>query len=70
MRRILILFTLFSSLACYSRDINYSVLSIPKELLKNANVIKRIEEIRFEIINTGETVLYRKYAVTILNENG
>lgn len=70
MRRILILITLFSSLACYSKDINYSVLSIPKELLKNANVIKRIEQIRFEIINTGETVLYRKYAVTILNENG
>jgi hypothetical protein len=70
MRAALILFSLFASLSGYSKDGNYSVTLIPKELLKNANVVKRMEEIRFEVINTGETVLYRKYALTILNEAG
>jgi|SRR5829696_154253 len=51
-------------------DIKYPVSSIPEKLLKNANVVKRMEEIEFHIINTGETVLRHKYALTILNENG
>lgn len=70
MSHIFVLSILLSSFACYSNDIGYSVLFIPKELMKNANVVKRMEEVRFEIINTGETVLYKKYALTILNENG
>ena len=70
MRTVLIFLSLFASLACYGKEIDYSVHLIPKELLKNANVVKRMEEIRFEVINTGETVLYRKYALTILNEAG
>lgn len=70
MHRIFVLVLLLSALNCFSNDIGYSVLLIPKELMKDANVVKRMEEIRLEIINTGETVLYKKYAVTILNENG
>jgi hypothetical protein len=48
----------------------YAALFIKPELLKNANVVKRKEEVRFEIISTGETILKKKYALTVLNENG
>ncbi len=48
----------------------YAVSRIPPGLLKNACVVKRAETIHFEIINTGEAVLKKKYALTILNENG
>jgi hypothetical protein len=51
-------------------DIKYPASSIPENLKKNANVVKRMEEFEFHIINTGETVLLHKYALTILNENG
>jgi hypothetical protein len=48
----------------------YAAVLIKPELKKNANVVKRTEEIRFEILNSGEAVYKRKYALTILNENG
>lgn len=48
----------------------YAVSRIPEALLKNANVVKRMEHLSFEIVNTGEAVLKKKYALTILNENG
>jgi hypothetical protein len=70
MHRILMVFGFLSSLVGHSKDIGYSILLVPKELLKNANAVKRVDEMRFEVINSGETVLYKKYAVTILNENG
>jgi hypothetical protein len=70
MRYSFFLLSLFLSCVCFGEDVNYAVSAIPKDLLKNANVVKRIEEVRFEIINTGETVYYQKYALTILNEAG
>src|SRR6185436_12413230 len=39
-------------------------------LKKNANAVKRMEEIVFEIINLKEAVYHRRVAYTILNENG
>jgi hypothetical protein len=51
-------------------DIKYPVSSIPENLKKNANVVKRMEESVFEILSTKETRLHYKYALTILNENG
>src|SRR5690349_21387019 len=51
-------------------DQKYPVSSIPAALLKNANVVKRMEEVEFEIVSTGETVLRQRFALTILNENG
>ena len=48
----------------------YAVTNIPEALKKNANVVKRIEEERFTLKSPGEAVYYRKYALTILNENG
>jgi hypothetical protein len=51
-------------------DGEYAVFKIPSALLKNANVVKRMERISFEVVNKGEAVLKRKYAITVLNENG
>lgn len=51
-------------------DIKYPVSSIPENLKKNADVVKRTEEIVFEIANLKEAVYHRKVVYTILNENG
>ena len=48
----------------------YSITKIPAALLKNANVVKRMEEEKFSLKNPGEAVYYHHYALTILNENG
>jgi hypothetical protein len=48
----------------------YPVAAIPASLLKDAHVVKRMEEIRFEIVSLRETVHKRKYALTILDQNG
>lgn len=66
-------FSVGALLICFlanASDIKYPVSSIPESLKKNANVVKRMEEIVFRIINTGEAVFYHKYALTVLNENG
>ena len=55
---------------CSSAQNKYPVAAIPASLLKNAHVVKRMENARFEIINLHETVYTRKYALTILDENG
>ncbi len=48
----------------------YAVSKIPAALLKNADAVLRVEELRFEIISTKEAVQNYHYAITILNENG
>ena len=48
----------------------YAVTNIPDSLKKNANIVKRIEEERFTLRSPGEAVYYRKYVLTVLNENG
>lgn len=49
---------------------DYSVANIPGALLKNANVVKRMEVNRYEITEKNRAVLYYKVAYTILNEQG
>jgi transglutaminase-like putative cysteine protease len=51
-------------------DEPYAITRIPAVLLKGANAVKRNEEIRFRINSLDETVLYKKYAITVLNEIG
>ena len=67
-------FIFLSLLLCVSgikaADPKYPVSSIPENLKKDADVVKRMEEITFQVISTGETILHKKYALTILNENG
>ena len=48
----------------------YAVANIPPRLLKNANAVKRMEHLSFEVIHTGEAIQRRKYAITVLNEKG
>lgn len=71
MKKLLIAFcSLALCMAGRANDGVYSIKNIPDSLLKKANLVKRAEHIRFEIINTGETVLQYHYALTILNEAG
>ncbi len=49
---------------------NYAVGLIPKDLLKNANAVVRIEELQFEIKSTREAITRNRFVVTILNEAG
>src|SRR6187431_3560106 len=62
-------FLLFSFFAFASGG-EYAVTNIPDVLKKDANLVKRMEEERFTLRSPGEAVYYRKYALTILNENG
>lgn len=48
----------------------YAITNIPARLLKNAHAVKRMEQLNFEVISTGEAILRRKYAITILDEKG
>ena len=71
MMRIVSLCTLFLlSQSLWAGNGDYAVSKIPAALLKNAHAVKRMETLRFEVINTGEAVLRKKYAITVLDENG
>jgi hypothetical protein len=64
-------YTYLFILACVCTVANaqdYAVSRIPAELLKNANMVKRVESVRFEVFNTHKAVTRTKLAVTILNE--
>lgn len=50
-----------------SGDSNYSIDNIPKELLKNANAVVRMDYTLFELKSPKEATMTRKYAITILN---
>jgi hypothetical protein len=63
-------FFLLASFFVFATGGEYAVTNIPEALKKNANVVKRMEEERFTLKSPGEAVYYRKYAFTILNENG
>lgn len=66
---ILGLFFLFNN-SLRAGDGEYAVSKIPFALLKNANVIKRAEDIRFEVMSFTRTREYNKFAITILNDRG
>ncbi len=48
----------------------YAVSAIPAGLLKNASVVKRMEEIRYDISEGNKAKYFYKAAYTILNEQG
>ncbi len=70
-RKILVAITILLSV-CYAfaADGDYAVSKIPEVLLKNADAVKRMEEIRFEVQDIGKSRKYHKYALTVLNEKG
>jgi len=51
-------------------DNDYAVSAIPASLMKNANAVKRSEEIVFEITEGNRAKYRRRVAYTILNELG
>lgn len=67
---IVIIFSFFFPLLVQAGDGEYAVSKIAPGLLKNANAVLRLEELRFEIINPGKAVFRNHYVITILNENG
>ncbi|MEO6327902.1 MAG: DUF3857 domain-containing protein [Ginsengibacter sp.] len=69
MKSIFFLLAIIFNFSGWAAEGTYSVLNIPKELLKNANIIKRYEEIKFQIISLERSKGYKKIALTILNEN-
>src|SRR5678816_2665900 len=70
MARVITAIVLLISFFANANDIKYPVSSIPENLTKDANAVKRMEEIVFEIISLKEAVYHRKVVYTILNENG
>src|SRR5688572_30171870 len=52
------------------RSQDYAVTHIPAELKKNASVVKRMDEVRFEITEKNKATYYQKVAFTILDEKG
>lgn len=49
---------------------NYPISAIAPALLKDAHVVKRLEEIRYEIKSLTDAVYTHKFALTILDEAG
>ncbi|MGZ8556875.1 MAG: DUF3857 domain-containing protein [Chitinophagaceae bacterium] len=63
-------FMFLAQIGLNAADGEYAVSKISSALLKNANVVLRLEEQRFEIKSTSEAVFINHYVITILNENG
>ncbi|GAB3014983.1 hypothetical protein GCM10027051_18310 [Niabella terrae] len=59
---------LLSMLLSVGMQAQYEVSSIPENLLKNANMVIRADEIRIDIKSPGKAVCTRKFVYTLLNE--
>ena len=70
MRTVILMLFLSGSIRLLAGNGDYAVSRIPAALLHNANAVKRMESMHFEVLNTGEAVLRKKYAITVLNEKG
>ena len=60
-------------LTCFLRTMaqdNYAANLIPAALLTHTNVVKRMEEIKVQINDVSNAMVYHKYALTILNAAG
>lgn len=66
----IVLLCLITATAKATGDDEYAVAKIPVSLIKNANVVKRSELMRFEITEGNKATFYRKVAFTVLNEQG
>ena len=68
MKYILLIATLYCFNTIEAQD--YNVALIPDSLKANANVVKRMEELRVIIKDEGKAVVKHKYAITVFNESG
>lgn len=69
-RVLLSIITTVITLNCFAGDGDYAVSKIPEALMKGADVVVRVDETHFEVVNLGKSVTKRKHVITILNENG
>lgn len=67
---IVVMLCSFLSLVVMAGEGDYAFSKIPATLLKGANVVKRFEELRFEITGKNRAKYRLKVAYTILNEAG
>lgn len=65
-----LLLCLCVSAICKAGNGDYSIAKLTPALMKDANVIKRYEEIKFEVLSVNKARTYKKVAYTILNEKG
>lgn len=65
-----VLLFICSGITLFAADGDYAVSKIPVQLFVNANAVKRVEEIRFELLDVDHARYYHKVAYTILNEKG
>lgn len=63
-------FGMVCSFSALAGEGEYAVANISPALLKNADAVLRLEEIKFEIFSTTHTEEINHYVITILNENG
>jgi transglutaminase-like putative cysteine protease len=70
MRLVSFVISLLSAVSVWGGEIKYPVSAIPQKLLKDADVVKRVEEMEFEINSTKDVTLHYRYVLTILNEKG
>jgi hypothetical protein len=66
-----LIYLLFVSTTCLhlsAQSTKYAVRNIPVELLKNANVVKRVDEKVLNIISSGKAIVKEHFVFTILNE--
>ena len=61
---------IFISLLAFANNGDYAASKISSSLLKNANAVLRLEEVRFEVVSTKEAIERNHYVITILNEKG
>lgn len=67
---ILLCFFFSVGMTALAGDSRYPADAIPAALKKNANVVKRFEEVSFDMASTRSAKLHCKYALTVLNEAG
>lgn len=52
-----------------AQEVNFAYSAIPAALLENADVVKRIDELRVTMQSQTKIIIYQRVATTILNEN-
>ncbi|MGN7723335.1 DUF3857 domain-containing protein [Chitinophaga sp. 22620] len=63
-------FLLLCSITAFAADPQYPVSAIPEALLKNADVVQRVEEVTMKLNDLRDMRVTHKIVLTILNEKG
>jgi hypothetical protein len=63
----LLIFFVSASLGLFAQN-NFAAANIPVSLLKNANVVVRRHDLKFEVLNQGDAIETEHKVMTILNE--